>query len=526
MSDRDLILAIDLGTSGPKVAAVSMDSHIVEVAFEPNELILLPQGGAEQDPDDWWHAIVAAAKKVLAADGVDAKAIKAICCTAQWSGTVAVDEDGKHVGNAIIWMDSRGAPDVQAICGRWPKVAGYGMRRIMRWIRLTGGAPTQSGKDPIAHILWLRRERPEVYKRAFKFLEPKDYLNLRLTGKFAASYDSIALHWVTNNRNIAKVVYDPTLIAWTGVDADKFPELKRAVDELGPLRSEAAAELGLPEGIPVIMGTPDLQSAAVGSGAVADYDAHLYFGTSSWLTCHVPFKKTDLVHNMASLPSAIPERYFIANEQEVAGKAVDFLLNTLLFPNDGLGTGPKPDDVHTRLEALVNEAPAGSDKVIFTPWLYGERTPVDDHTVRGGFLNLSLKTTRAHMARAVFEGVAYNSRWLLKYVEKFIGRRLESVAMIGGGAQSNTWCQIVSDVFDRPVRQIAEPIHANVRGAGILGAAALGRLDFADVADRVEVTATYEPNQQNRAVYDDMFGTFEEIYRRNRKLYARLNRGA
>ena len=171
-------------------------------------------------------------------------------------------------------------------------------------------------KEPIAHILFLKSEFPQIYRHTFKFLEPKDYINLRLTGRFAASYDSIALHWLTDNRDLNQVVYDDRLLRIFGVPREKFPELKRAVDVLGPVKKEVARQLGLKPETPVITGKPDLHSAAMGSGAVRDFEGHLYVGTSSWITCHVPFKKTDLVHNMAALPSAIPNRYFIANEQE------------------------------------------------------------------------------------------------------------------------------------------------------------------------------------------------------------------
>ena len=172
------------------------------------------------------------------------------------------------------------------------------------------------------------------------------------------------------------------------------------------------------------MGTPDVQSAAIGSGAVKDYEGHIYIGTSSWLTCHVPFKKTDILHNMASLPSALPGKYFVANATETAGACINWLRDNLLFPDDALRDGPAPSDFYARLNAVAAEAPPGSDKVIFTPWLIGERSPVADATLRGAFFNQSLSTTRAHLCRAVMEGVAYNSRWLLQYVEKFIGRRM------------------------------------------------------------------------------------------------------
>jgi xylulokinase len=237
---------------------------------------------------------------------------------------------------------------------------------------LTGGAPGQSGKDPISHILYIKNECPEVYRKTYKFLEPKDYINLRLTGRCAASFDSIALHWLTDNRKISEIVYDQRLIHASTIDQAKLPELKRAVDVLGPIRREAARELGLNEDVCVIVGTPDVQSAAVGSGAVRDFEPHLQIGTSSWLTCHVPFKKTDIGANLASLPSAVPMRYLVANEQGTAGACLAFLRDNIYCP-----TGTEQINVWAVLDEIAEKVAAGSNKVIFTPWLYGERTPVE-----------------------------------------------------------------------------------------------------------------------------------------------------
>ncbi|RME43247.1 MAG: xylulose kinase, partial [Caldilineae bacterium] len=478
----------------------------------------------EQDPADWWRAITAAARRVLSSGVAPPEEVAAVSCTAQWSGTVAVDWDGNPLMNAIIWMDSRGEPYVRRITGGLIKVEGYGLGKLLTWLRLTGGIPAQSGKDPIAHILYIKHQHPEVYRQTYKFLEPKDYINLRLTGRFAASYDSIALHWLTDNRDLSRVRYDDRLLRYAGVEREKLPDLKRAVDILGPLQADAARELGLPEGIPVVVGTPDVQSAAIGSGAVRDFQGHIYIGTSAWLTCHVPFKKTDILHNMASLPSAIPERYFIANEQETAGACLNFLRDNILYHQDELLSETGQPDVYKIFDRIVERTPPGSHGLLFTPWLYGERTPVEDHTVRGGFYNLSLQITREDVIRAVFEGVAYNTRWLLKYVEKFARRRFDGLHMIGGGANSNIWCQIHADVLGRTIRQVKDPIQANARGAAFLASVALGDLTFDDIADRIQIAAEYEPNPAHRQLYDERFKVFTEIYRRNRPIYARLNR--
>jgi xylulokinase len=520
------ILAIDLGTSGPKVALVSIYGDILASGFEETPLLLLPGGGAEQRPADWWSAITTAVHKLLNQRIVPIENIKAISCTSQYSSTVAVDADGRPLMNTINWMDTRGAKYIREMTRGLLRIQGYGIGKLLKWIRLTGGAPAQSGKDSLAHILYIKNERPEIYRATHKFLEPKDYVNHRLTGRFAASYDSINLHWLTNNRDIENIHYDDRLLAMAGVERGKLPDLKHAADVLGPLRADAAAELGLPSGLPVVAGTTDAQSAAIGSGAVHDYEPHLYIGTSSWLSTFVPFKRTDLFHNMASLPSAIPGRYYVANEQECAGACVAYLRDTLIYPADELASAARPDGAYRIFDRVAEKVPAGSERLIFTPWMYGERTPVEDHSVRGGFFNLSLQTKRANLVRAVLEGVAYNSRWLLRCVEHFCRRRMDNIHLIGGGAQSDVWCQIYADVLDRTICQVHEPLHANTRGAGLVGSVALGCIKFDDIAARVKIAKTFQSNPAHRTIYDELFGEFLRIYRNNKRMYARLNRKA
>ncbi len=518
------ILSIDLGTSGPKVGLVSSRGEVLACEFEPTPLTLLPNGGAEQNPQDWWNAIVKATRRLLKARLVPVESIKGLSCTSQWSGTVPVDRSGNPLMNAIIWMDSRGAPYVEEITGGFPEIEGYNILKLLNWIRLTGGVPTKGGKDPIAHILYLKYEQPEIYRQAYKFLEPKDYINLRLTGKYAAGVDSICMHWVTDNRDINRIKYDDGLLQIADLDREKLPDLMRSTDILGPLSPQSAEELGLSGQVKVVIGTPDIHSAAIGSGAVRDFEAHVYIGTSSWLSCHMPYKKTDLFHNMASVPSGIPGKYMLLDEQEIAGGCLTYLRDSLLFPQDSLSGGSVPEDYFDRLNQAAINAPAGSGKLIFTPWLYGERTPVDDSLIRGGFFNQSLQTTRQHMVRAVFEGVAYNTRWLLQYVEKFIGRPVDNIHLVGGGARSNLWCQIYADVLNRSIRQIRSPVQVNLRGAAYLALVALGCMKFEEISGVVDVENTYHPDPANRAIYDELFTEYVNIYQKLRPIYARLNR--
>jgi xylulokinase len=447
-----------------------------------------------------------------------------VAVSAHWSGTVAVDEAGQPIGNAIIWMDSRGAPYVEEITRGFPRVEGYGLRKLLTWLRLTGGVPTRGGKDPIAHILYLQRQEPERFRAAYKFLEPKDYINLKLTGRFATDPATITLHWLTDNRRIDRVDYHPTLLGWTGVPRQKLPDILPTTAVLGPLLPGPAQELDLPAGIPVTMGAPDVHAPVLGSGAVDDFHPHVYVGTSSWFSCHVPFKKTDIFHNMASLPSCVPGRYFVVNEQETAGVSLTFLRDRVFFGHDALGDCPPPEDAYQRFDRLAAQASPGSGGLIYTPWLYGERTPVEESTLRAGFYNLSLTTSLADLVRAVMEGVAYNTRWLQGFVEKLAGRSLSPVNFVGGGALSEVWSQIFADVLNRPVLQVKDPQAAGLRGVAVLAGVSLGLTSFDDYARHVDIAHRFEPRPEAVAVYDQLFQTYLEIYKRNSPIYKRLNR--
>jgi xylulokinase len=320
------------------------------------------------------------------------------------------------------------------------------------------------------------------------------------------------------------VRYDERLLALAGVDREKLPDLVPTGEVLGTVTPEVAKELGVSEKVRVVMGTADSTSSAVGAGAVEHYAPHLYIGTSSWLSCPVPFKKTSLRHSIASLPSGLPGSYLVATEQQTAGVCLTALRDHILCADDELSSGPPAEDALERFNAMAERIRPGSDGLIFTPWLNGERTPVDDELVRGGFFNQSLRTTRAHLVRAVFEGVAYNTRWMRDPVERFVGRRLDEIRFVGGGARSDLWCQIHADVLDRSIAQVADPVHANVRGAGLLAFVALGDLSLGEIPGRIVVTRTYAPRAENRGIYDALFREFVNLYRRNRGIFARLNR--
>ncbi|HNY65431.1 MAG TPA: FGGY-family carbohydrate kinase [Deltaproteobacteria bacterium] len=518
------VLAIDHGTSGIKASIVSTRGEVMDSDFHPTPIRFLEGGGAEQDPEAWWQGVLATARRLTSRKSVMPEDIAAVCVSSTFSTTVAVDRQGRHIAPALTWMDSRGAPHVQRLMKGFPSFEGYGLSKILRWLPKTAGGPTLSGKDDIAHVLFWKNERPEVYERAYKFLPSKDCLNARLTGELASSFDAVHLFWLTDIRDVNRISYDESLISLSGVDKAKLPTLRQSIDILGPVLGDVADEMGLKRGVQVVMGSPDHQCALIGSGAVQDFEGHVYIGTSSWVQCIVPFKKTDVLHSIASFPTAIPGKYQSVNEQDIAGGSLDFLLNNIMYGPEGVAPGARPEDPYGELTRMAEGVPAGSRKLIFTPWLNGERTPVDDTSARAVIYNISKTTTFHHLARAFLEGVAYNTRWSLKYVERFAGRELDPLTIIGGGARSDLWCQIFADVMDRRVRKTVDPLQANARGAAFIASVGLGEISFDDIPGLMQYQCTFTPDRENRGVYDELFSAFTRIYHRNRSLFRRLNR--
>ena len=504
------VLAIDLGTGGAKVGAVSLRGELI--ACGPAQAVrteYLPGGGAVQDPNSWWDAIRKGVRATLR--GADARELVGVGITGQWGSTVPVGSNGEAVGQCLLWADTRGGQfSAEAMGGRLA-MFGYKPGNLLRWMRITGGAPSPHGADPLGHELYMRNREPETYERTVTLLEPLDYLGLRFTGRAVATPVSMVLSWLTDNRPGAKPAYVSDLVRRSGRDAARLPQLLATGSVIGGVLPEVAADFGIPP-VPVVAGIPDLHAAYLGSGAVAPFETHLTISTTAWIACAVPFKRTDVVHQMASVPGVVAGSYLVANNHETAGLCLQWL-------RDALTPGG-----YDELCSVAAEAPAGSDGVMFTPWLNGERTPVEDRTLRAAFLNLSIKTGRAQMIRAVMEGVAFNARWLLDAVEKFVHRPIASLRILGGGAQSSLWCQIHADVLGRRIERVADPMYAGVHGAGLFAAMSLGRIALEDVPDLVRVTDTFEPDAAARATYEPMYLEFKRFYGALHGSYARLNR--
>jgi xylulokinase len=513
-ADHRYALVVDLGTGGPKVGLVSLRGTMVWTEHQPVATHYGPGGEATQDAEQWWQLITAAARRAIGSGRVPVRSIVAVSCTGQWASTVPVDQAGLPVGPCLLWSDARGARLVRAAIGG--PVGGYSPTALARWIRRSGGVPSLGGADPVGHIAFLEHSEPSVAAAARWYLEPVDYLSMRFTGLATASPASMAGAWLTDNRALSHQRYDPVLIEAAGVPAEKLAPLVPTAGVIGPVLPEVAGQLGLGPDVVVVAGTPDLHSAAAGSGAVLAHQAHLAISTTSWVSCPLGRKKTDPFRQMATVPGFVPGLNLVANNQESGGAALEWMRT--LGDEDGPWS-------YEQLTELAAEARPGSGGVVFTPWLAGERSPVADRSARGGFHNLSLRTTQADLVRAVMEGVALNSRWLSESLEKFVGRRFDSIRVIGGGARSDLWCSIYADVLDRSVEQVEDPVHANLRGSALLAGMALGQVSPEEVRSLVPVSAVYHPHSDSRELYRRHFAAFTDLYRAQRKMFKRLNRG-
>lgn len=369
-----------------------------------------------------------------------------------------------------------------------------------------------SGIDGLGHALWLKHERPEAWEATAALLEPADFLNLRMTGRARASAATVYPYWLADNRDARRADYDERLLRTVGIGRERLPGLVAVDGVVGPLLAEPATQLGVPGGVPVLAGMPDLCSATVGAGAAAPGTGYFSVGTTSWLSCHLERRRTDVRHQLGTMPAALPGRYAVVAEQGMAGRCLEWLRQTLV------------QEPHEELERLAASVAPGSDGLLFLPWLGGVSVPVDDPATRSAFFRQTWRTTRAHYVRAVMEGVALNLRWLRPHVERFAGRRFETLTFIGGAALSDTWCQVCADVLGVPVRRVARPRLAGAIGAGLLGFHALGELTDDELARAVPIDRVFSPDPAAVAVHDRAFEAFVALYRAARPIHRRLAR--
>lgn len=511
------VLAIDLGTSGPKVALVGLDGRIA--AAHAGSVGLLCDGPrAEQDPEEIWRAVVAAVRRVLATAALPAAEIVAVTCASQYFSLVPVDHDARPIGPLVLWLDRRGARHNHALYARHPEA-------FAAWAEVHGMVPLPSGNDSLAHLLYFQNEAPEIYERAARFLEPMDYVLARLCATHAANPCSAFAQLLTDNRDPTRPRYDDGLIAMAGVDRDKLPALVPIGTRLGSVRPELAGDFGIGAQTPVFAGINDTQAAAIGTATFRPHYGALNVGTTAQVLAHVPGKRSDFEHEIVSMPSPIAGRHMAMAENGLGAKPLDHMLHNVTFTADALADH-RSDQPFAGIEALLRDVPPGSGNVLFLPWLTGSGAPSGSQRARGGFINISLETSRAHMIRAVLEGCALNLRWLLPAVEHFAEDRFTTLRFSGGASVSDGWAQIMADATGRTVEQVADGRHVNNRATALLAFRELGMCDL-DAVERICPTRqAYEPRAEHRETYDRLFEQFVACFEQLRPIFNALNPSA
>jgi xylulokinase len=512
---KRFVLAFDVGTTTLKAGLVDLnDFLVVSKSSMPSKIEYPNLGWAEEDPEVLWSQIVSLSNALMSEKGVDASSIAGVIFTAHMAGILPVDKEGNPLRNIIIWLDERAAGLPRKVWQGPIKIAGYNAFKLWKFIRLTGGAPSKTGKDPISKIIWLKENEPDIYNKSSKIVDVKGFLILKATGNYVTSHDEAHLTWLAYTKeSVAK--WSETLLKDYGLSMDLFPKIKDSVDVVGRVGDKVARALGVKAGTPVILGAGDLTTSAVGSGAIEEGYPHIYIGTSDWIAAHISKMKVDLFHYIGSLLSAIPRRYLLIAEQEVAAGALEWAMSLL-----GFG-----DKDYQRVERAANLSPPGSNNLLFLPWFYGERSPIDDPFIRGGLVNLSFQHRDSDIIRAIMEGVAFNIRWAYKYFRKIIGYD-GIINIVGGGALFDTWCQIVADVLKVKIRRISSPQDAGLRGAATIAGVGLGIYNtFEEAVSRYGVDRTFVPIEESSRVYDKLYRTFVDYYKRNKKIYRALNLG-
>ena len=509
----DLLIGHDVGTGCSKSVLVDVDGNIIASTFEPYRVHYPRPGWAEQDPTDWWRAVTASTRRLLEESGADPALVRGIGFAGQMIGIVPVDASGEPLSPAIIWLDSRAVKQAEHLVRR------LGGRRVFALI--AGALP--SGKDVVCKLAWLKENEPELFAATGTFLDVAGYLVLRATGEFSMDHTGAGGTGLLNNKNRR---WSGLLAGLVGVPLEKMPEINSSIEVVGGLTREAAGEMGLTKGTPVIAGMADIPAAATGSGALEDGDAHIYLGTSSWLCLSLSHPKNLPRNGIVSVASPDPEMFIMLGESETAGMCLKWFAENLATPVEWERAGGDEMAVFAVLDELVKDVEPGAGRLLFTPWMFGERSPVTDSTLRASFINLSLEHGREHMLRAVYEGVAYNLRWMMDEVEK-AGLPVKSVRAIGGGARSDIWMRIMADATGRRIEAMANPQEAGALGCALAVAVGLGIFgDYKHIKEVLKVRRSFDPDGTTAAHYDNLYANFRDLYPALSKACHRLNAGS
>ena len=486
-----MILSHDLGTTGNKATLVSNDGRLLQSVVVAYPVDFGPGGKAEQQPDHWWNAVVAASRDLLTKAAVDPSEIDVVSFSGQMMGVVPIDAVGNPVRPAIIWADTRSQTETAQLVDR------VGMTRPYR---MTGHRlnPTYS----LAKMMWLRNNEPDAYARTTTFLQAKDYAVLRLTGARVTDPSDASS---TN-------AYDQTAGAWSdelldaaGVDKRLLPEIVASTTVVGTVTPSAAAATGLRAGTPVVIGGGDGPTAALGAGIIDEHSgAYAYLGSSSWVSISAPEPLHDELMRSMTFNHVVPGQFVPTATMQAGGASLQWVVETL--------SPSKPQ--YEELLTSAATATAAHDGLFFLPHLLGERSPYWNPLARAAFIGLQMHHDRAAMTRSVLEGVAFNLHTgLLAFAEN--GRPATGIDVIGGAANAGSLLDIAADVWNMPVHTRNLVDEANAVGAAVIGGVGVG------IFDSFNVAATFSrrtderlPDPARVAAYQKAYETFMDGYRR------------
>ena len=442
------IISFDMGTSSNKAVLVDYSGKIIAQSRADYGMSYPYPAWAEQNPNEYWAGVCKSSKELLSKTGIKKEDVKGIVFATQAMGVIPVDEEGEILYPNISWVDGRAQRQADSIMRKFggPKI-----------FTLFSGTPIM-GKDVVAKIMWVKEERPDIYKRTKYFLDVNGYLKMKCTGRMVAELSGASSYGLDLKKNTWLSV-----LKLTGIDMSKLPPLVKSTDNVGPLLEKAAGEMGLLEGTPVFGGCDDVQSACIGSGMTRDGDVHIYLGTSAWV-CASSKDKTKFKNGAAAIKSADPEMNLISGITESAGANIDWIMNQF-FSKEKETYG---EDIYRKMDELIVKIPCGSDGLICTPWILGERCPVSTTTTRATLFNMTNVHTREHIMRAVYEGIGFNLRWILDNYKKDYLFKCKTFRVVGGGALDEVWMQIIADITGTEFSVISNPRNAGALGGAII----------------------------------------------------------
>ena len=492
------LLGIDVGTGGTRAVVVDANGSVVASATAEHAPFVSPQTGwAEQEPADWWRATTEAMRAVLSHDDVSADEIACVGFSGQMHGAVLLDAEENVLRPALIWCDQRTDAQAKAITT---------LVGASRLIELTANPALTN--FTVTKFLWVREHEPELWARFRYFLLPKDYIRLRLTGTRAtdvADASGTLLLDVANRR-----WSDPMLDALE-INKNCLPALFESSEITGRVSADGAAATGLREGTPVVAGAGDQAAGAVGMGIVRPGAVSATIGTSGVVFAATDRPALDEKGRVHTFCHAIPGRWHVMGVTQAAGLSLRWFRDRFGLGGEGV-TGRGEDEPYELLCNEAAQAPSGSDGVLWAPYLMGERTPHLDPNARAALVGLAANHTRAHVIRAILEGVAFSLRDTLTiFAEMEVP--VDNIRLGGGGSRGALWRQIQADTYGREVEILAADEGA-AYGAALLagvGAGAWSTVDEA-CAQSVRVAARVTPDQSVSTLMNRGYSSYRALY--------------